>query len=106
MVELYWPRSTTFLAGGDRYAGPGVHDVPDDLEEQFRARGWEDPPQTSDGEDEINERALELADEHWQRTIAAVEDGEVDGYLDDLEEVDERPTVLEAIDDRRDELEG
>lgn len=51
MVELYWPRSTTFLTPQGSYSGPDVHDIPDDQEAAFRDRGWEDPPgDEEDGE--------------------------------------------------------
>ncbi|QRV14211.1 hypothetical protein JMJ58_14845 [Haloterrigena salifodinae] len=114
MVELYWPQSTTFLAGSDRYAGPGVHDVPDDLEEGFRARGWEDPPEE---DDESND--AEGSDGDYQTldpseyTIAELEDeletGDFDAALDEIEEAEkeqkDRDGALEAIADRRDQLE-
>jgi hypothetical protein len=47
MVELYWPRDTTFMdAEADlRFTGEGVYKVPGDLEEFYRSRGWEDPPE-------------------------------------------------------------
>ncbi|MDJ1433595.1 hypothetical protein [Halostagnicola sp. A-GB9-2] len=107
MVELYWPRSTTFLGPNEHYSGPGVHDVPDNLEEGFRARGWEDPPDEADDsedEDEIDERALDLADSGYQDAVDAVEAGEADEYLDDLENVDDRSTVQDAIVERTHEF--
>jgi len=52
MVELYWPRETTFLdvEADLRFTGSGVYEVPDKLEEFYRSRGWMDPPENHDGE--------------------------------------------------------
>jgi hypothetical protein len=50
MVELYWPRDTTFMDNRAdlRFTGSGVYEVPDRLEEFYRSRGWEDPPEDHD----------------------------------------------------------
>lgn len=46
MVELYWPRNTTFSvstpSGLDQY-DPGLHDIDEDRAEAFKNRGWVDP---------------------------------------------------------------
>ena len=113
MVELYWPRSTTFLAGGDRYSGPGVHDVPDELEEGFRARGWEDPPEDSESENDTEAsdevyRTLDPSEYTIDELEAELATGDFDATLDEIEEAEkeqeDRDGALEAIDDRRDEL--
>jgi hypothetical protein len=64
--------------------------------------------ETSDETDEPDpaSEAAHLADESWQRAVAAVEDGEADAYLDELEAADDRDSVQEAIEERRAELEG
>lgn len=87
MVELYWPRNTTFLAADAEYVGPGVHDIPDDQEERFRERGWEDPPNeqsdaTSTFDDPDDLQALTGVGE------STADDLRDDGYttLDDLRE--------------------
>jgi len=51
--------------------------------------------------DEYDERARELADEHWQTVVNTIEDGDADAFLDDLAEVDDRDSVQEAISDYR-----
>lgn len=112
MVKLYWPQATTFLARDQQYTGPGVHDVPDELEEKFRARGWEDPSEDDESEDEPMEyeRRVALAEgtanADYQDAVEEVESGEADAYLDELEKVDDRTTVQDAIANRRDDLEG
>ena len=50
MVELHWPRRSTFLGPSQQYVGPGTFDVPDSEEERFRERGWEDPPADESGD--------------------------------------------------------
>lgn len=62
----------------------------------------------SDLEDEMSdafEQAEQLADEHWRTAKSTVEDGDADEFLDELAHVEERGSVLSAIDERRAELE-
>lgn len=46
-VELHWPRESRFTdaARDAEYVGPGTFEVPGDAEEQYRERGWQDPPE-------------------------------------------------------------
>lgn len=55
--------------------------------------------------EERTARAEGLANEHWQHAVSAVESGDADEYLDRLEAVDDRPSVQEAIAERRADLE-
>jgi len=48
--------------------------------------------------------AENLADENWQTVVSEIESGEVDDLLDELEDIDDRDSVQEAIEDRRAEL--
>lgn len=77
------------------------------LEKDDAAPREEDgPPDDELGYEERTALAEGLANESWQAAVSAVEDGEADAYLDELEQVDDRNSVQEAIDERRDELEG
>lgn len=98
MVELHWPRETTFLAPSGQYSGPGTHDVPDDMEEAFRDRGWEDPPEAegeseSDGEDDSDSGETEPPDgteiDPSDYTLDELEDA-LDGTDADAEALHER----------------
>lgn len=110
MVELYWPRETTFLTPSGQYT-QGVHDVPDDQEEAFRERGWEDPPEEED--EDGDETETDEIDDLLDGTIPEIEEALASGDYDDrLDEVEQREDagedrsgVQEAIDNRRDELE-
>lgn len=64
-----------------------------------------DASDPSDADDPESE-AASLADEHWNAAVTAVEDGDADAYLDELEAADDRESVQAAIEDRRAELEG
>lgn len=50
--------------------------------------------------------AEDVADAHWRTAVDAIEAGDVDAYLSDLEDIDDRDSVITAIDDRKSELEG
>jgi len=65
-------------------------ELEDDLEDTFESK---------------MEQAESLADENYQVTVAAVEGGEADKFLTELEQVDDRNSVQSAIQERRDELE-
>lgn len=127
MVELHWPRRSTFRdAAGDgdtvRYQ-QGTHDVPEGKEARFRERGWVDPPedQEADAPDvaeqptEESEADAESADEgfdaagfvddSWQSVVSRIEDGDADGHLDAVREAEEdrdspRSSVIEALEQR------
>lgn len=59
-----------------------------------------------DAPEDLDKRAIGLADEGYEDVVDAVEAGDADAFLDDLEQADDRATVQDAIDERRDELEG
>lgn len=63
--------------------------------------GWGDGGD-SDPEPEPDVDAL--TDEHWQTVATAVADGTLDDKLDELAEADSRPSVIEAIRERKAEL--
>lgn len=63
-----------------------------------------DGGQQTDNEDR-RAQAEALADEHWRTAKANVENGDADDYLDELETIEDRSSVLKAIETRRDELE-
>lgn len=51
-VALHWPRETTWSDRSEDLAaeGSGVYAVPERLEDYYRFRGWEDPPDDFEGE--------------------------------------------------------
>lgn len=49
--------------------------------------------------------AKERSDNHWNAVVAAVKSGECDEYLGELESVEVRNSVLEAIEERQELLE-
>ena len=59
-VTLQWPNDAEFVdyQSDTRYAGPGVYEVPAELERFYRTRGWEDPPEDHDGETEQPSSAI------------------------------------------------
>lgn len=77
MVELYWPRNTTFLGDDAQYSGPGVHNVPDDQEERFRDRGWEDPP-----DQQVDTTAVKADDEDDLEALKGVGEATADDLRD------------------------
>lgn len=79
----------------DEYAAIEVEDTNSETEDD----------DSSDDETTVDERAVELADASYQDAVDAVVSGEADEYLDDLEEADDRVTVQDAIEDRREDLE-
>lgn len=52
MTELHWPRDTTFVdfQADLKFAGSGTYEVPDELVDYYKSRGWEDPPEDHEGE--------------------------------------------------------
>jgi hypothetical protein len=59
-VTLQWPNDAEFVdyQSDTRYSGPGVYEVPAELERFYRTRGWEDPPEDHDGETEQPSSAI------------------------------------------------
>lgn len=65
-------------------------------------------PADEDGGMEYERRranAEGTANAHWRTAVSQVENGECDEYLHTLEDVDDRASVQDAIEARRDELE-
>lgn len=114
MVDLYWPRDARFRDTRRSFLaeGEGVYDIPDDAEDQYRSRGWEDPPDDADdtdaggtsGDDESFDEDAWMEPGYQQRE-AAVLDGRVDEHLDAIEAAETSETVKEAVEERRAELE-
>ncbi|AHG00918.1 hypothetical protein HALLA_12100 [Halostagnicola larsenii XH-48] len=61
-------------------------------------------PDTDDTDDV--DPVAKLADANYQTAISKITAGDVDDLLDDLEEVDDRSSVQNAIEDRREALAG
>ena len=122
MTELRWTRDSTFHDGerNFRATGSDVYDVPEEAVEEYldhRSGAWERPEETSDeeqsadsqddgadvGEDEL----AELLDGTIGEVEDALETGEYDDILDELEALEEdgegRKGVFSAIDERREE---
>ena len=113
MVELYWPRRGRFrdIERGFVADSEGVYDVDDDAEEQYRSRGWEDPDETDDEADSEAEEEEFDAEAFVDRTpmddvVDDIENGEADDHLDAVAEAADREGVQDAVEARRDELEG
>lgn len=124
MTELEWASDGHFV-DPDRdvevYNDPEedgytTYDVPADAVEEYLARpGWERPGEAdgegadtaaeddsgSDTDDEVDALLEGTVDE----VADALETGEYDDRLDDIESRDDRQGVADAIDDRRDALE-
>ena len=107
-----------------RYVGPGTFEVPDAMVDAYLDRGWERPdadsteesPAATDQPDPAEAAEAEadaegfdaegFVDESWQAVVAAIEDGEADGHLEDVREAeqnregDPRTSVIEALDQR------
>lgn len=125
MAELHWPREGQFR---DRsrdftFTGPGTTEVPDDAEEQYRERGWQDPPEEAESppaaaQDETEADADAEAeaegfdaeafvDDSWQSVTSAIESGDADGHLDAVQEAEQnrdgepRDSVISAIEERQ-----
>lgn len=49
-------------------------------------------------------RAEALGQKHWQTVVSTVKSGDADDFLDILEKVDDRNSVQDAIDDRREQM--
>jgi len=128
MTELRWTRDSTFQDGGRNFQarGPGVYDVPEEAVEEYldhRSGAWERVDDTDDGaeaepaaEDETADAQDAAASEEelaevLDGTIGEVEDaletGDYDDVLDELEALEEdgegRKGVFSALDDRREE---
>lgn len=105
MPRYEWQGPGQFRDGrNDRLIDPGeIVELEAHVGEPHRQMApMEEAPVESEG----SAHAEELADEHWQRAVSAVEAGDADNYLDELERVDDRDSVLAAIEGRREALEG
>jgi hypothetical protein len=122
MIELRWTRDSTFHDGerNFRATGPGIYDVPEEAVEDYldhRSGAWERPEETSDeeqsadfpndGADVDEDELAELLDGTIGEVENALETGEYDDVLDELETLEEdgegRKGVFSAIDERREE---
>ena len=122
MTELRWTRDSTFHDGARNFRarGPGVYDVPEEAVEDYldhRSGAWERPEETSDeeqsadfpndGADVDEDELAELLDGTIGEVEDALETGEYDTVLDELEALEEdgegRKGVFSAIDERREE---
>ena len=126
MTELRWTRESTFHDGqrNFRATGPGVYDVPEAAVEDYlehRSGAWErvddgGDEEESDGNQEDDAKAdAELPDDELADVLdgtigeveEALETGDYDDVLDELEALEEdgedRTGVYSAIDDRREE---
>lgn len=132
MVELHWPRRSTFRDRSRDFAftGPGTTEVPDDAEQQYRERGWQDPPEESEAppvaaqepeeteadadpdeaEPEESDAGFDAAgfvDDSWQSVTSAIESGDADGHLDAVQAAEEgrdggpRDSVISSIEERQ-----
>ena len=119
MTELRWTNETTFQDGkrNIQATGPGVYDIPEDRVEKYldhRSDAWERPEETSDeeqsaesqddGTDVDEDELAELLDGTIGEVEDALETGEYDDVLDELEALEEdgegRTGVFSAIDER------
>ena len=119
MIELRWTRDSTFHDGerNFRATGPGIYDVPEEAVDEYldhRSDAWERPEETSDdeqsaesqdgGTDLDEEELAELLDGTIGEVEDALETGEYDTVLDELEALEEdgegRKGVFSAIDER------
>ena len=107
MTELRWTRDSTFHDGARNFRahGPGVYDVPEEAVEDYldhRSGAWVRPEETSN-EDEL----AEVLDGTIGEVEDALETGEYDDVLDELEALEEdgegRKGVFSAINERREE---
>jgi len=73
-------------------------DTPDETEDASAES--EEEAQTPDESAEDAPGVEALADEHWSTVVSKVESGELDGMLEELQEVDGRSSVQEAISER------
>jgi hypothetical protein len=96
-------------ARADREYHAGEHEVSDSAVARYLSHpsgGW------SEVGAGVSEAAAELTVAHWNTITSAVEDGEADEYLDDLEaleanrENEPRESVLSAIQERRDTIDS
>lgn len=133
-TTLTWPRRATFVDRDNqgtrnqpnRYTKGDTVDVDDDNVDAWTSRGWEvgTPDEVlDDGDSDAAQDAQSAAqqvdpDVFVQAFVAqdaqdqadAIEAGEVDGYLDAIEAAnadgEDYTTVAEAIEARRDEVQG
>ena len=119
MTELRWIRDSTFHDGerNFRATGSGVYDVPKEAVEEYldhRSGAWERPEETSDveqstdsqddGADVDEDELAGVLDGTISEVEDALETGEYDTVLDELEALEEdgegRKGVFSAIEER------
>ena len=128
MTELRWTRDSTFQDGARNFQarGPGVYDVPEEAVEEYldhRSGAWERVADVDDeaeaepaAEDETavaqdaafsKQELAEVLDGTIGEVKEALETGDYDDVLDELEALEEdgegRKGVFSALDDHRDE---
>ena len=99
MVELYWPRNTTFSlstpSGVEKYR-PGLHDIEEDRVERFKDRGWVDPSDDDvDIEIDRDEATVVVEDE----SDSGDQEEEVELDEDELSLASEGPDLEDDTDD-------
>jgi hypothetical protein len=99
----------------DQTVEPG-EELPDDIAERVAGAHPRDVEAIEDGDDGTTEDGdgesddIEWSEEAWlegdySERAEAVADGRVDDHLDDIEDCETSDTVIEAVEDRRAELE-
>lgn len=98
MVELYWPRNTTFSvstpSGVEQYQ-PGLHDIDEEHAERFKNRGWVDP-----SDDDVD---VEIERDDATVVVEDEDDGqeeEVDLDEDELSLTSNEPDLEDDTDDQ------
>lgn len=89
-------------ADDDTTDGSSEEDAAAEADEPDADEADDDAPKEADAEGS----AAYLAEQPWRTAVSTVEAGDADDYLDELEAVDDRNSVQDAIAERRAELEG
>lgn len=98
-VDVYLDhRSDGWTLVDDEGDATEADDSTDEDDESSDADGEDEPEVVFDVEGFLDRNVDPIADD--------IKDGVADGYLDDVEEGADRKTVLDAIEDRREELEA
>ena len=99
MVELYWPRNTTFSlsteSGVEKFR-PGLHDVAEDRAEQFKERGWVDPD-----DDDVDVEIDRGGDD--EDTTIVVEDESDEDEDEEIELEEDELALSTEVDDEGDD---
>jgi len=73
-------------------------------------RGTRNPPEDAEriGQDGVDdgppEKVQALLNEHWNRATSLIEDGMYDDYLAAITEYDDRDSIIDAVQERRENL--